>query len=190
MPSLRGASVASDALHYDRHILYDTAISSQNHLHLRSSPMQPNKRNPTALVPLLSTVFGLSYPTITSAAWPTATATRCWSAPSGTYIKARIIRLGHGFYAINGVVTKNSVIHNIQTGTAYIQGASVYMTTADSGKDAEAMWTSQSYSVFDKKTLIGQYDSIGNDKNYADGSIDTEHTSGTLTPVPCSSIGK
>ncbi len=148
------------------------------------------KKYYAAAVLLISTIAGVFYATEVSAAWPTTTATRCWSiAPESLVMQARITPTGGGFSTLNILIVKNGSIHNIGSGTAYVRGKSVYMTVDHAGKDSVAMWTGQEYAVLDKKTLIGESESIGHDYNYDDSSLDTQYGSGVfLTPVPCTSL--
>lgn len=152
------------------------------------------KRNKTLLVAVVLLVTcamaELLYPRGAGAAWPTTSATRCWSIDSGTFMKARIIPAGGGFYTVHSIIVMNGSIHNVGTGTAYVQGNSVHLVGSDAGKGPDAMWTSQGYTVLNKTTLVGTTEGIGHDKNYGDGSLDTEYSGGaiTLTPISCTAI--
>jgi hypothetical protein len=144
---------------------------------------------------LISTIAGVFDATAAPAPWPTTKATRCWSITDNSstpeermFLQARIIPMGSGFYTMNDVIVANGSIHNIGSGTAYVRGNSVYITTSDAGKDSSAMWAGLTYTVLDRNTLIGKHEGVGHDINYADSTIDTEYSSGTLTPVSCTSI--
>jgi hypothetical protein len=54
------------------------------------------------------------------------------------------------------------------------------------------MYTGLSYIVLNKDTLVGREQWIGHDKNFRDGSLDTEYQSTpiTLRPVACTVIWK
>jgi hypothetical protein len=139
----------------------------------------------------LSAIVGVLHASEASADWPTTAATLCWSVGSGTFIKARITPEGGNFYTVNSIIVSNGSIHNVQIGTAYTRGDLVYWTTAGAGKDSIAMWTGQSYLVINRYTLAGKIKSIGHDKNFADGSLDTEYSAepiNPLIPVSCPSI--
>jgi len=140
----------------------------------------------------LSATVGMLHASEASADWPTtAAATLCWSDGTGLFIKARITPQGSNFYTVNSVIVSNGSIHNVVIGTAYTRGDLVYWTTAQAGKDSIAMWTSQSYLVLNRYTLAGKIKSIGHDKNFADGSLDTEYSAepiNPLIPVSCPSI--
>jgi hypothetical protein len=106
------------------------------------------------------------------------------------FLKARITPAGDGFYDTRYILIKNRAILNVGTGAAYLRGTSLFWTIANAGADANAMWTSEDYLVLDRNTLVGQAKSIGHDKNFSDGSLDTQYTSGpmTLAPVACAAI--
>ncbi len=125
------------------------------------------------------------------AAWPTGSAIRCWSYGTGAYIKAKITSQGSGFFSVSSILIEDGKLNNVGGGTAYVKGDSVYWTINNAGNDQVAMWTSQSYLIINRLTLIGQIESIGHDKNYADGSLDTQYESNplTLTPVSCKVVG-
>lgn len=139
---------------------------------------------------MISIIISLFVATEALAGWPTTVATRCWSIGSGMYMKWRITPTGGSFYNINGIIVSDGAIQNVMSGTAFVKGNLVYMTVSSSGKDSDAMWTSQDNIVIDKKTLIGQVEGIGHDESYGDGSLDTAYSGGpiTFTPVACSSI--
>lgn len=125
------------------------------------------------------------------AAWPTTPGLRCWSYGTGAFIKAQINPEGKGFFTVSSILIENGLLNNVGGGTAYIKGETVYWSLNVAGNSQEAMWASQNYLVINKRSLVGQLESIGHDKNYADGSLDTEYESNTitLTPVQCSTIG-
>ena len=122
---------------------------------------------------LISTIFVSLDVKNVHAAWPTTTASRCWTAGPGLYLQAQITPTGGGYYTIGGIVVENKHIGNMMSGAAYVRGMSVYMTVSTAGKNSIAMWTGQGYVVFNKSTLVGKYEDIGHDKNYVDGSLDT-----------------
>jgi hypothetical protein len=107
-------------------------------------------------------------------------------------MKAQITPVGGGFYSVHNMFVENGTIQNIGTGTAYIRGNLVYLVSADAGAGvgSAAMATGQGWTVLNKTTLVGTAEGIGHDKNYTDGSLDTEYNSGpiTLKPVSCSAI--
>lgn len=147
-------------------------------------------RCPTAVLVLLA-ILGLLLPTAASAdSWPLATATKCWSVGGGFFMKARITPAGDGFYDTRYIIVANKTIHNVGSGTAYLRGTSVFWETAEAGKDATSMYVSLNYLVFNKDTLVGQTKGIGHDKNFADGSLDTEYGAGALTlkPMACTAL--
>jgi hypothetical protein len=125
------------------------------------------------------------------AAWPTTKATICWSYGTGAFMKAQITPQGSGFFTVNSILIENGKLNNVGGGTAYIKGDTVYWTLDLAGNGQEAMWTDQIYLVINKTSLVGQFESISHDKNFAEGSLDTEYeiNSITLTPVPCKVVG-
>ena len=124
-------------------------------------------------------------------AWPTTSALRCWSYGTESFLKAKIQPEGSGFFRIGSVFVENGNIKNIGNGAAYIKGDFVYWTLNLVGNDEASMWSSQSYLILNKRNLIGQIESIGHDKNYLDGSLDTQYESRaiSLTPISCRLLG-
>ena len=116
---------------------------------------------------------------------------RCWSYGIESFLKANIKPDGNGFFRISSVLIENGNLKNIGNGSAYIKSDIVYWALNLVGNDQASMWSSQNYLILNKRTLIGQIEYIGHDKNYTDGSLDTEHGSKTiaLTPVACRSLG-
>ena len=143
------------------------------------------------LVLALAVLAAAVFPTKASAdSWPLVAATKCWSMGGGAYLKARITPAGDGFYDTRYVIVINKVLNNVGNGTAFLRGTSVFWAGADAGKNSAAMWTGQNYFHLNKNTLVGQWKGIGHDKNFADGSLDTEYDAFpvTLTPVACNAI--
>ncbi len=106
-------------------------------------------------------------------------------------MKAQINPEGNGFFTVSSILINNGKLKNVGGGTAFIKGNLVYWAQNFAGNDQVAMWTSQSYLLINKNTLVGQLKSISHDKNYADGSLDTQYESNpiTFTPVSCSLVG-
>ncbi|WP_045227258.1 hypothetical protein [Methyloterricola oryzae] len=119
-------------------------------------------------------------------AWPTAPALRCWSYGTESFLKAKIRPEGNGFFNISSVLVENINLKNVGNGVAYIKGDTVYLALNLVGNDQTSMWSSQNYLIINKRNLTGQSESIGHDKNFIDGSLDTEYDSSTITLTPVS----